>query len=77
MAIYRVYKDVSCIGLWCNPDIDYCTVVWAECCKDDASKLERIQKARMQLILDEGWECPSSALRGLVITGQQTEADES
>ena len=34
--------------------LDYCAVVWAECCKDDATKLERIQKSGMWFILNEG-----------------------
>ena len=44
------------------PHLDYCAVVWAECCKDDATKLERIQKTGMWLILNEGWNCPSSVM---------------
>ena len=46
-----------------QPHLDYCAVVWAECCKDDVSKLEKVQKRGMRLILDERWDCPSSVLR--------------
>ena len=42
------------------PHLGYCAVVWAECCKDDATKLERIQKSGMRLILNERWNCRSS-----------------
>ena len=45
------------------PHLDYCAVVWAECCKDDATKLERIHKSGMRLILNEGWNCLSSVMR--------------
>ena len=52
---------MSCTGHWCF--LDYCAVVWDECCKDDATKLERIQKSGMQLILNEGWNCQYSVIR--------------
>ena len=45
------------------PHLDYCSVIWAECCKDDATKLERIRKSGMQLILNEGWNCQYSVIR--------------
>ena len=45
------------------PHLDYCAVVWAECCKDDANKLERIQNRGMRLILDEGYDHPSASMR--------------
>ena len=31
------------------PHLDYCAVVWAECFRDDANKLDRIQKRGMKL----------------------------
>ena len=45
------------------PHLDFRTVAWAECCKDDATKLERIQQSGMRLILNEGWNCQSSVMR--------------
>ena len=35
-----------------QPHLDYCAVVWAECSKESATKLERIQKAGMRMILN-------------------------
>ena len=46
-----------------QPHLDYCWVVWAECCKQDASRLESIQNNGIQLILNERWDCPSSEMR--------------
>ena len=37
------------------PHLDYCAVVWVEFCRDDATKLERIQKSGMRLIFNEEW----------------------
>ena len=46
-----------------QPHLDYCSVVWMECCKHDAIKLERIQKSGMRMILNETWYCPSADMR--------------
>ena len=43
--------------------LDCSSVVWAECCKKDASRLESIQNNGMRLILNERWDCPSSEIR--------------
>ena len=45
------------------PHLDYCAVVWTECSREDATKLERVQKKGMRLILDEDYECPSANMR--------------
>ena len=59
------------------PHLDYCAVVWAECCKDDATKLERIQKSGMRLIVNEGWNCPSSVMRSRLGWTSLAKDDES
>ena len=46
-----------------QPHLDYCAAVWAECSKQDATKLDRIQKKGMRMILDESWDCPSASMR--------------
>ena len=35
------------------PHLNYCAVVWTECCRGDANKMERVQKRGMRFILDE------------------------
>ena len=44
------------------PHLDYCAVVWTECSRD-ATKLERVQKKGMRLILEEDYDCPSANMR--------------
>ena len=45
------------------PHLDYCTVVWAECSKGDADKVQRLQNREMRLILGKKWDHPSKDLR--------------
>ena len=38
-------------------------MVWTECGREDATKLERVQKKGMRLILDEDYDCLSASMR--------------
>ena len=47
-----------------QPHLDYCAVVLAECSKESATKLERIQKAGMRMILNiHQRDFPSAVMR--------------
>ncbi len=45
------------------PQLDYCAVIWAECSKGDADKVQRLQNRGMRLILGKKWDHPSKDLR--------------
>ena len=45
------------------PHLDYCAVVWAECSKGDADKVQRLQNRGMRLILGKKWDHHSKDLR--------------
>ena len=45
------------------PPLDYSGVVWAECSKGDADKVQRLQNRGMRLILGKKWDHPSKDLR--------------
>ncbi len=45
------------------PPLDYSGVVWAECSKGDADKVQRLQNREMRLILGKKWDHPSKDLR--------------
>ena len=45
------------------PHLDYCAIIWAECSKGDADKIQRLQNRGMRLILGKKWDHPSKDLR--------------
>ena len=45
------------------PHLDCSAVVWAECSKGDADRVQRLQNRGMRLILGKEWDHPSKDLR--------------
>ena len=45
------------------PNLDYCSVLWMDCCKKEEVKLDRIQKFGMRIILNCKWDHPTEDMR--------------